>query len=150
MLIRQVLFSGTTSQTPRLFDPYICTQKLTTMMTLCFFLLGYHAAIFSNTQAADFKNRFLKIKTNDNDIVSTREVADRKYKMYIINNVLAQSSSFMAVGDFNKGEKSYLFFTEPYTGLHRLDAYIVNDLNDLSKFKSWHQKYYSNYVLQLF
>lgn len=82
--------------------------------------------------------------------MSTREVEDQRYKMGIIDNVLAQSSSFMAVGDFNKGEKSYLFFTEPYTGLHRLDAYIVNELDDLYKFKNWHQKYYSNYVLQLF
>lgn len=120
------------------------------MMTLCFFLLGYHAAIFSSTQAMDFKNRFLNIKSNHKNIVYSREVEERKYKMSIINNVLAQPSSFMAVGDFNKGEKSYLFFTEPYNGLHRLDAYIVNDLDDLSKFKSWHQKYYSNYVLQLF
>jgi hypothetical protein len=119
------------------------------MMTMCFFLLGYHAAVFTNTQAEEFRNRFFKIKSNDN-ILLTRQVKERHDNMKVIDNVMKQPSSFMAVGEFNRSEKSYLFFTEPFAGLHRLDAYIINDLDDLFMFKTWHQKYYPNYVLQLF
>ncbi len=112
-------------------------------------MLGYHAAVFSNTQAIDFKRKFLPIKPVKN-IVSLRDLKERASQIKTIKNVLKKPSSFMVVGETNNDNKSYFFFTEPFNGLHRLDAYIINDTDDLLNLKTWHEKYFANYVLQLF
>ena len=125
-------------------------SQTTTMMTLCISVLGYHAAVFSSTQAVHFKNKFLPMKKPSNNIVFLSEVYERSANIKTIENVLDQPSSFMVVGETISDHKSYFFFTEPFNGLHRLDAYIVDDIDDLSNLKTWHEKYFSNYVLQLF
>lgn len=121
-----------------------------TMMTLCISVLGYHAAVFSSTQAMQFKSKFLPMEKPSNNIVLLNDVYKRGANIKKIENVLVQPSSFMIVGETNSDHKSYFFFTEPFNGLHRLDAYIVDEIDDLSNLKTWHDKYFSNYVLQLF
>jgi hypothetical protein len=121
------------------------------MMALFIFVLGYHAAIFSSTQALEFKNKFLPIKPLCNNILLLGEKNKREENIKKIENVLKKPSSFMVVGETNNREEKYYFFlTEHYNGLHRVDAYIINDYDDIFKFKKWHKKYLKNYLLQLF
>lgn len=118
-------------------------------MTMVVFALSYHAATFGRVHAAQFKKNLLPVEVVNN-IVLINEVKERKQKLDKVDLILKDETSFMIIGGFNHKDNSYFFFTEPYNGLHRLDAYIIHDDDELSTLKSWHRENYADYILQLF